>query len=159
MKPGMFGSMPSAMTATVTPVPVTGLPWPSRTLCACGVDGSRKAVFVIWSASGSSVLHSEAALIVLPPATARGLPAGPTGFARRGFGMARSGTTARISGFAVSVSISSCDRRAAKPFTVWNERTRRTLRVCSSATNGAWEVAIAAARLRAVLRSTLSSVS
>ena len=47
MKSGLLMSMPSAMKATLTPVP-------STMVCACGTEVSENAVFVTCSASGSS---------------------------------------------------------------------------------------------------------
>src|SRR5262252_8881681 len=47
MKSGLLMSTPSAMYATVTPVP-------STMFCACGVEVLSKAVFVTCSASGCS---------------------------------------------------------------------------------------------------------
>ena len=55
------------MYATLTPLPVIFSPLPSRRLWAEGVDGSRNAVRVTWSASGSSVLHSAGVAAVGEP--------------------------------------------------------------------------------------------
>ncbi len=115
MKSALFGSRPSAKKATFTPAPVASA-W------ACGVLESEKAVWVVWSASGSSsgLLGSDGHV----PAT--GVPLGAVGPAAlratvrvlAGFGsrITASGTTLATALLALSLAASAFDMRAEKPF-------------------------------------------
>ena len=102
-------SMPSAMNATLTPLPVA-------IECACGTLGFGFSVLVRLSASGSScgLLGSDVHW-ARPPGWSVGPALVP---AVAGSGMMRSGTTSATCGLASSLLISLCVAVAATALTV-----------------------------------------
>jgi hypothetical protein len=117
MKSVRFGSLPSAMNATVTPLPVA-------ICCAVGTLGSSDAVRVLCNASGSSSGFDGsvgqmpgAAAAAARGAALRGVAAGvaPTTGAML---TVRSGSTAATAGSAASASACAAVTVAAKPLTL-----------------------------------------
>src|SRR5581483_9250976 len=154
------------MNATLTPEPVTGRPFPSITVCACGSVESMKAVLVSWRASGSSrgragsdgqtwvevTVGSAAVRGTLSRATAL-LSLTDEAVRCNGARMMRSGTTACTSGCALRRSTSALDTRVATALMRPNVRIRAAPDRRSSVTIGVCALASAAARANMLPRS------
>src|SRR5215475_5214839 len=141
MKSGLLMSMPSAIHATLTPVP-------STMFCACGVDLSRYAVCVVCNASGSSngFDGSDGQLVDVSVAVAD-VPAALPVVSNVGRAIGRSGRIAATAGFAATADACAAVMLAAKPLTKVKPRTFRAPNRFASASSGAWSCC--AARTRA----------